>query len=219
MLIAPLLSLSFMSVYEIGYFENDMEAARKEEKPTLSGKEARYRNFPIHGQSWIWAVATAWAALALAVWLGELARPAWGSALLVWLALLVVSRLVFRTYNRLPAPQRMLNYPVLQVSKYGSILAIFSPGLFGCLLVISQITTMWVNYIVYRLGGETRRFPKESFRLVLFLIMALVVGASRPLNAAIFSRWNPDVVGLAAIICWLALRVAKSALMRRIKAR
>lgn len=217
--IAPLLSLSFMAVYELGYFENDMEAARKEDSPTLSGKEARYRHYPIRGQSWVWAVAAAWAALALAVWLGELARPVLAGALLIWIALLIVSRVVFLIYNRLPPQHRMLTYPALQLSKYGSILAIFRPGVTGCLLVISQIATMWVNYVVYRLGGAKDRFPKEPFRLVLFLIMALVVSASWRRHTATASSPAPDIVVPAAITCWLALRIAKSVLMRRLKSR
>ena len=138
---------------------------------------------------------------------------------MIWFALLVFSRLAFRTYNRLPSRHRVLTYPVLQLSKYGSILFVFTPGTFGCLLVISQITAMWVNYIVYRLGGDTRIFPKEPFRLVFFVVMALVVVTSETVRAAAFHLWSPDIVALATITCWLVMRVLKAMLMRRLKPR
>lgn len=217
-LIAPLLSLSFMCVYEIGYFENDMHAALKETNPTLSGKEARYRHYPIRWQSWVWAAASALAALGLAVWLGELAPRALVPAAGLWLALLLVSRLVFRAYNAMAARNRLLAYPLLQLSKYGSILAIFPPAMLGCLIVIGQITTMWVNYVAYRLDGDTSRFPKESFRLILFALSAVVVLASGSL-LSVSQGFLGEPFVLVAITGWLLLRVAKSALMRRLKPR
>ena len=218
-LIAPLLSLSFMAIYEIGYFENDMEAALKEANPTLSGKETRYRDYPIRWQSWVWAAGIAAAALALAVWLGELPKSAVIGSLVTWIGLLIVSRLVFLGYNRVAPAHRILVYPALQISKYGSILMVFAPGIVGGLLVIAQIATMWVNYVVYRLGGDVGRYPKEPFRLVLFATMVLVVAPTGALHLRETGVWGADGMAWAAIAAWMVMRITKSALMRRVKAR
>lgn len=216
--IAPLISLSFMCVYEIGYFENDMKAALKESKPTLSGQEAAYRHFPMGWQSWAWALGLAWAALALA--------DRWGQAhaslaLGRWAILLLACRLIFAAYNRVGPRLRMYFYPVLQIMKYGSIITLFPASQLGLVLVMCQILTMWVNYIIYRLGGNTKGFPKETFRLLAFgLVMLLLVSAATGGAAVILpAQALGQAVSGAAILGWLVVRIAKSAALARLKAR
>jgi len=226
-IIAPLLSLSFMCVYEIGYFENDMQAARKEKNPTLSGKEADYRHFPMGWQNWGWALAVACAALGLAVGFGELPAQRWLPGLGLWAGALVVVRAVFWAYNRVSPLGRMYLYPALQVMKFAPVILLFGATLLGWGLVLCQIFTMWVNYVVYRLGGDTKLFPKESFRFLSFVIFAALVGIGL-LGTGLMGNGHGDVwanmvsldaLSAAAILAWMSARVAKAALFRMVKAR
>lgn len=214
--IAPLAMASFMCVYELGYFDNDMVAAAKEAKPALSGREAAYRDYPIRMNSWIWALVLAAAAFGLAAGFGRLDALGAVRAAGAWVGLLLVSQLLFHIYNRLPTQQRIYMYPLLQISKYCSLLLIFPPTLFGAILVFAHIVNMWVSYVIYRLGGNNLKLPKEVFRLMLFLIGSGIVALSGAM-AGLFQGARTDVghvneiVAFSAIIAWSALRVARRA--------
>ena len=222
-LIAPLMSASYMCIYELGYFENDMVAAGKEARPVLSGKEAAYRAYPIKVQSWIWASLLGAAGLGLAVWFGMLDVAGALGAGLLWAGLLLLSRVVFHVYNRLSTSLRFYAYPLLQVLKYCSMLLIFPPIFPGMLLVFSQVVTMWSNYMIYRLGGQFLKQPKETVRLILFAIGVGVVWLCGPLagaRAAVAPSafLSADAaVAFGAILCWSLLRLAKQAVMRQVK--
>ena len=215
-LIAPLAMASFMCVYELGYFDNDMVAAAREAKPVLSGREGAYRDYPIKVNSWIWALLLTAAAFGLAFWLGRLDAAGALRAGALWIGLLLVSQLLFRVYNRLPTEQRVYMYPILQISKYCSLLLIFPPTFFGAILVVVHIVNMWVNYLIYRFGGDNLKLNKEMFRLMLFLVGSGGLALSGSM-AGLFKAPGADVahvneiVAFGAIIAWSALRVARRA--------
>jgi hypothetical protein len=213
--------ISFNCVYEIGYFENDMHAARKEAKSVLSGQVEAFRHYPV-GMGWLWGVALgglgAWAARYLFSQPDGTILP----LLAVWFAVLLTTRFVFFIYNRLPTQRRMFVYPCLQILKYGAIFAVFSANPFGALLVLSQILLMWVTYLVYRLGGDQRKLERESLRAAIFAI-GLVIGIAARSHAAGAPRsvamgWD-NALCLLAILTWLVFRIGKSFAMTMIKSR
>ena len=220
--IAPLILASYMCIYEIGYFENDMVAALKEGKPGLNGREVPFQNYPIKINGWIGALLIAAVAFGFAVVFGLLGVEGalWGGA--AWVGLLIVSRLLFQVYNRLSTGARLYLYPALQLSKYCSILLIFPPTFAGALMVFAHIVNMWVSYIIYRLGGQNLKLPKEVFRIMLFMIGGAILGLSGALNeiigpAAPATVRTDELVALSAILAWSAFRIGRRALSLRVK--
>jgi len=109
----------------------------------------------------------------------------------------------------------------LQLTKYCSIFAIFSANIIGVVLIISQIITLWVNYIIYRFSGSAKEFAQERFRaafLLLFMAVFILGSWSTP-TPFLFALTNPDTVfNLLAVLMWSVFRVLKEAIMRRARA-
>ncbi|WP_409331685.1 hypothetical protein [Trujillonella humicola] len=221
-LIAPLLLLSVMSVYELGYFENDMVAARSEERPVLDPNVSRYREYPIRLQAWIWAAAFAAAGLGAAVLLGELGTDELLRAGIGWAVLLVVLRAVFFLYNRTRTERRMFVYPLLQALKYGAVFVVFVPTVLGVALVMSQIMGMWVVYVVYRLGGSKKALNRDVFGAVAFLIAAGLLGLASVLHGGVVEedagRESANRLCFVAALLWSLARVSKAPVTRGVRA-
>ena len=220
-LVSLILLVSFTCIYEIGYFENDMHAALKEAKPVLSDKVAAFQAYPIRA-AWPWGIVLGAAGLIVAALLFGTSFQAMLPIFGAWIAVLIAVRIIFFVYNRMPTQKRMFVYPLLQLLKYGAIIAVFSANAFGALLIASQITTMWVTYLVYRLGGDHKKLAREAFRATIFALGALLLLAGRWRGAtatglASLGIGRADWLCLLAILVWLALRMAKSAAMTRIK--
>lgn len=47
--------VSFNAVYELGYWENDFVAARKEAAPNVSPQMQKFQDYPLRPAAWIWA--------------------------------------------------------------------------------------------------------------------------------------------------------------------
>ncbi|WP_459643244.1 hypothetical protein [Kineococcus sp. NUM-3379] len=221
--IAPLLLLSVMSVYEIGYFENDMHAARFEERPNLDPAVSRFRDYPIRVQAWIWAAASAAAGLGAAVLLGELGTGELLRAGVSWVLLLLVLRAVFFVYNRTRPDVRMLSYPVLQALKYGAVFLVFVPSVVGVALVMSQITAMWATYVVYRLDGRKEALDRDLFRTVAFLVAAGLLGTAGLVHGGFLAQGavhgSADLFCFVVALLWSLVRVAKAPVTRRLRSR
>ncbi len=221
-LVAPLLLLSVMCVYEIGYFENDMHASRSEERPVLAPGVSRFRDYPIAVQAWVWAAVLAAAGLGAAVLLGQLRADQLLGAGVSWLLLLVVLRLVFFAYNRTSTELRMFVYPVLQALKYGGIFLVFAPTLLGVALVTSQIMAMWATYVVYRLDGRKEALDRDLFRSAAFLVTAGLLGAASLAHGELLKedegRESANQVTFAAALLWSLARACKAPVTRRARA-
>jgi len=218
-LIVPLLLLSLMAVYEIGYYENDMHASAFEERPSLGDEVSRFREYPIKVQAWVWAVGAAAAGLWVAVLLGEL-RPdeivaAGGS----WVGLLLVLRALFYVYNRTRVEHRTFLYPALQALKYGAVFLVFVPTVVGVVLVMSQIMAMWATYVVYRLDGRKDGLDRDLFRTAAFVVVVGLLGVSSLVHGGLLDagRGRANVVCCAVALLWSAARIAKAPVMRRIR--
>lgn len=222
MVIAPVLLLSVMSIYEIGYFENDVLASRFEERPVLDPSVSRFRDYPIRVQAWIWAAACAAAGLGAAVLLDELDTDEIVTAAISWALLLVVLRAVFFLYNRTRTERRMYVYPVLQALKYGSVLLVFMPTVLGVALLISQIMAMWATYVVYRLDGRKDALNRDLFRTAAFLVAAGLLGVTSSVHGGLLEedagRESANQVCFVAALLWSSGRVSQAPVTRRVRA-
>ena len=198
-LVVPFLLVSLMAIYELGYFENDMVAARREENPTLTDDAARFQSFPLHYNAWIWAMVLGVVGFALGYQLGLVSSV--GYSVGVWVAALAAIRVTFFVYNRTPAASRMTLYAVLQIERYTAIFLVLPATLAGSLLALSQITTMWVIYLLYRLGADKKAFGRELFRLMFFVIGLLVLTTNRAIDF-----WS-DIFGISMAFLWLGFRL------------
>lgn len=221
LVVVPLLLLSLMAVYEIGYYENDMHAAQFEVDPALDPAVARFRDYPIRFQAWVWSVGLAAAGLAAAVLLGELATDEVLAAGLSWGLLLVVLRVVFYVYNRTPVEVRTFLYPVLQGLKYGAVFLVFVPTVVGVLLVTSQIAAMWATYVVYRLDGRKEALDRDLFRTASFLVTAGLLGVAALVHGGLLvedaTREHANEICFFAALLWSLARISKAPLMRRLR--
>ena len=219
LLICPFFVISLNCIYEIGYFENDMHAAATEAKPVLSDKVAEYRDYPVAVDSWVWAIGLAAAGLFVAMSTNTITAALLLPSLALWVAALVAIRATFYLYNRINTQRRVAVYPILQMLKYGSIFLLFSPHTLGVVLVVSQIATLWTNYIIYRHGGQNGPFQKNLFRLQFFAISAslftlgiIIDDREPPLMLATSSY----VFCLVVIMAWLGFRLIKTEKMGRL---
>lgn len=220
--IAPLLLLSVMSVYEVGYFENDMHASKSEKRPRLDPSVSRFRDYPIRFQAWIWAAIFAAVGLGAAVQLDELGTDEVLTAGISWGLLLVVLRAVFFFYNRTSTERRMFLYPLLQALKYGAVFLVFAPTVLGVTLVMSQIMAMWATYVVYRLDGRKEALNRELFRTAAFLVFAGLLGVANVVHGGLVEE-DPDrkaanQVCFAAALLWSLARVGKAPVVGRVRA-
>jgi hypothetical protein len=198
LVVVPFFLISLMSVYELGYFENDMVAAGREQKPTLTENVERFRSFPIQYNAWIWAVALGATGAMLAYHLELL--PSVGVPLGSWIVALIVIRATFFVYNRRPAGSRITLYSILQFEKYAAIFVVLPPTLPGSILALSQMATMSVIYIVYRLGGNKTLFDRELFRFMLFIAGSIVLAANHAID------FSGSLFCFSAISIWFAFR-------------
>lgn len=211
--VVPFLTLSLMCIYEIGYHENDTVAARREKSPTLRREAARFRDYPIQVNAWIWAAMLGVAGLGCAWWSGLLGPLDFNLAVLSWAGMLGVLRAVFYIYNRRPPSARIFLYPVLNVMKFAPVFFLIPPTKFGVALALSQVVMMWVVYITYRYGGSHTDIRKDGTRLMLFAL-----GAGLMLSSSSFAYLG-GVFQFSVILGWLALRLAKAPLLAALRAR
>jgi hypothetical protein len=213
LLFLPMFVLSLMCVYEIGYFENDIVAAKKEVSPTLTENVRRYQLFPIFPGAWIWALLFAAMGSWVAWELGSLHQALTVHAI-SWIAALAAIRLTFVFYNRQPVDRRIYIYPLLQLEKYSIVFLVVSPTLVGGLLIFCQIIMMWTIYLIYRLKGSRPIFERELYRTILFMIGAFILLANDPRSILADSQFSV----LAAAI-WSILRLCKPFVTSRTKRR
>ncbi|MEM8606114.1 MAG: HAD family hydrolase [Myxococcota bacterium] len=175
---------SFWCIYELGYAENDLVAARLEADPKLSEAFEEHRRRISLWAPWPWAIAFAVpGAILLHVAEGgfdgiESTLRSTGTTLLWWVALLFALRLTYALYNYANKAARIWIYPVLQGYKTFGFLAITSVGPVGALLFAAQIIARWVLYITYRLSGGRWRPIGQVLRVCFFTILVAAVTLS-----------------------------------------
>jgi hypothetical protein len=163
---------SFWVVYERGYVDNDLMAARFEEAPQLSPE---YWKAPVATpliRPWIWAVSFGLVAIFLLRW------PAFPGAkdMVKWVTVLFGTHLWFKLYNRYDKSARVWMFPALQFTRSAAFLALVPMLEIGVAAIGAHVLMRWLPYYVYRLSGKPWiEGPAKLVRLVFFLILALLL--------------------------------------------
>lgn len=158
--------ISTICIYEIGYFENDQKAAANEANPTLKPEAQAWSGFPLERHAWAWGIA---AGAIGCILVGPL--EFFWSTFAIWMAGLICIRVLFYLYNRARNRGRTIIYPFLQISKFFIISSIFQSSLIGAIAMTSHVMAMWINYIIYRSGGNKFFFYRDEARPIIFLVI------------------------------------------------
>ncbi len=187
------LLLSFWSVYESGYVDNDRSAARYERDPKLSGTFGRTAVATPAVKPWIWALISG--AVGCLVLRGFGSSAAYGFA--AWIAVLAVTYGAFAHYNRLDKTTRIWWYCGLQLTRSAPFAVLVPIHPIGALAIGAHVAAKWVPYYMYRLGGKN--WPESSHFLPRLLFFVLFTGLLAVANgiesiwtwpAAVLLAWN-----------------------------
>ena len=201
------LLVSFWAIYERGYVDNDLIAARFEAQPKLS---AAFSEAPVatpRVQPWIWAFFCGAIAIALLRW-PTLPVPA---DFVTWMAVLLATHGGFSLYNRFDKGTRVWMFAGLQFARSAAFIALVPIALIGAAALGAHVLAKWVPYYVYRLGGkEWPEAPFHLIRLLFFVVLALLVAFSQGLDtletgtAAALLAWNLYRARQELTIAWKA---------------
>jgi hypothetical protein len=177
------LFFSMWSVYEIGYFDNDRCAVKFESDPNLTPEAQKFVNRSFEAKAWITALALG----ALGVWLVHPIDFFVNFA--IWVAVLLALFGTYWLYNRIDKSSRVWLYPVLQLFRFGALLAIVAVTPIAYAAIFAQLFSRWMHYIIYRYQRSTGAtgWPKiatDSIRLMFFLLLMVPVLLSK--NWAVF---------------------------------
>jgi hypothetical protein len=156
---AGLLFFSFWSVYEIGYWENDVCALKFESDPVYTPEFLTFDTAHFELKAWVSALILGLAGTCL---LGGLVK---------WFALLLALRGLYYVYNRISKPARIWLYLPLQAFRSLSLAAVMPLGAAGIIAGLAQILARWQGYIVYRRvqGAAWRDQPTRALQWALLL--------------------------------------------------
>ncbi len=170
------LLVSFWAIYERGYVDNDLMAARFETDPKLS---AAFHDSPVatpRWQPWIWALACGAIAIVFLRWPTTPVATDFGA----WTAVLLATHAWFTLYNRFDKGTRVWMFAGLQFARSAAFIALVPIGFIGAAALGAHILAKWVPYYVYRLGGkEWPEAPFHLIRLLFFLVLALLLGLTQ----------------------------------------
>jgi hypothetical protein len=199
-----LLLISFWTVYERGYVDNDLIAARWEAEPKLA---AGFKDSPVATptrQPWIWALASG----ALGVWVLRWTAALPFIDLLVWAGVLLATYAWFTLYNRYDKGTRVWLFAGLQFARSAAFVALVPISPIGAAALGAHVLAKWVPYYVYRLVGQT--WPEAPFhlsRLLFFVVLAALTGFA----AGASSLLNGTALALLAWCLFRARRELASA--------
>lgn len=206
-----LLNVSCAIIYEVGYWENDAIGEQYENKPVLNRTYARYKDrLKLHTAApWYWAIGIAiftfvlqkisilqtTSPISTASDAIEIAAQAWPSLLQsigIWICYLIAIRVTFGIYNRLSEPSRIWIYPILQAQRLFGFALVLPLNRVGAILLMSLVISRWMNYTVYRCGGDRKIIAFHLPHLCTFTIsfLAFFIGSPTP---AVFFTWQSAI--------------------------
>lgn len=191
-----LLLLSFWAIYERGYVDNDLMAARLEDDPKLS---AAFHHAPVATpavQPWIWALVSG----ALGVVVLDLPGRPSPVHLGAWGGLVVATHLWFLAYNRTAKALRVWMYLPLQLARCIGFAAVIAITPVGALALGAHAISRWFHYYAYRLGkGDWPKVRAETIRLLCFLVLVGLTALAQ--GPAVVVTWTS-----LAILLWCLFR-------------
>jgi hypothetical protein len=127
-------------------------------------------------------------------------------------SVLVVVRTLFFVYNRIPAHLRMFLYPILQAAKVFGPFVVLSGTAVGAAVLLAQVMTMWINYAVYRTGGNQKMLSRDRVRLIAFIVLLSGLLAARP-----HVELPSSVLQICIAVLWILILAWKAEIGRTIK--
>ena len=198
------LLVSFWAIYERGYVDNDLIAARFEAQPKLS---AAFSESPVatpRWQPWIWALLCGGIAIFLLRWPG----PVQLLDFVKWTATLLVTYGWFLLYNRFDKGSRVWLFCGLQFARTAAFVVLVPIALIGVAVLGAHVLAKWVPYYMYRLGGKD--WPDTPFhltRLLFFVVLALLLAFVQGFS----TLWTWTAAGLLAWNIFRARQELKTA--------
>lgn len=196
------LFMALISVYEIGYADNDRIGERKEANPKLSEAYKALGKFRIVPFAWFWAVvftvigiaflpsgARASAAEQLPLLFSDEYRTFFVEAAVAWLVIILISQVAFAVFNRVSLKWRVFAYVSLHVSKYFGFALFFVSNLIGLMFLAAHLVRTWSLYAVRRSGGDMEFIASQLVRLVFFCLFLLVLTIERGVSE-VFGAWQ-----------------------------
>lgn len=195
-----LLLLSFWTIYELGYADNDRVGERFEKDPVLS-RQYFEKAIPTPTLSpWLWAAAFGAAGV---LFLHGPHTTAW-SAFLRWMAVLGATWALFFVYNRFDKRTRIWLYPGLQAARAFSFVALVAVTPVGAAALAAHVLGRWFPYAVYRAGAKDwPRMPVALVRFVFFAVLFATLAVGGLALHQLFS-WSS-----LALIVWIAYRARR----------
>jgi hypothetical protein len=193
------LLVSFWSVYERGYMDNDFVAATSEEKPVLSPTFQLSKVTGWMWQPWLWALAFG----ALGTYLVS-SPGSFDVKLAIWIALLVFTHTCFWVYNRLDKGTRVWMFAVLQLLRSCAFALVVPVHPMAAMAIGAHVISKWIPYYVYRLPNMDKWSATTMFvvRLLFFIVFTAIV-AVVDAGAAVFN------VTTAALALWFIVRARR----------
>ena len=165
-----LLLISFWSIYERGYVDNDLVAHKFESKPRLSGAFGTVEVATPRLEPWIWALVLGLVAAVVLRWPKP---PSWVDFGL-WATVLVSTSLWFWFYNRLDKATRVWPYLGLQLFRSGAFLVLVPVVPIAAFAVGAHVFSKWIPYILYRTRREGEDWPEMPAHLIRALCFAML---------------------------------------------
>ncbi len=193
-----LLFVSFWAVYEIGYVENDMVAAKFETDPQLSPQFREFDASAVGIRPWVYAACfgiLGILCLRHASWSG------FAIGAVLWAAVLAGTRAYYRLYNFADKQARAWLYLGLQALRVGAFAAVAPITPIGALACAARAISRWQIYFIYRQtrnagGYQWILLPERTIALALFALLLLLgalagaVTASMAPIAAMVLAWT-----------------------------
>lgn len=170
-----MLLLSFWTIYELGYVDNDRVALEHEAEPKLSAAFHQSMVATPALEPWIWAVGFGSAALLLLRW------PLLPSVIdaLSWTAVLLATVGWFRCYNRQDKETRVWLFPGLQLARSAAFTALLPVAPVAALALGAHVLARWLPYYLYRHAGSGwPEVPLPLIRLLFFLVLVLLLAVT-----------------------------------------
>jgi hypothetical protein len=190
------LLLSFWTIYELGYVDNDVAAERYEKAPNLS---AAYHQHPVATPTWspwAWAFGAATIGIALLRWPAAPLPVDFAK----WLAVLLTTFVWFRIYNRYDKSTRVWLFAGLQFARVAAFTVLVPVAPIGAVALAAHAMSRWVPYHTYRAsGGNWPDTRPQAMRLLFFVVLAALLAITQ---------------GHGAVLNWTALALLGWSLFR-----